>query len=68
MRRPVALFLLCLGLATGARTTPAHALADPGTAAPDFTKNQLVSGAIGPAWSLSAQAGKVVVLFVLGYS
>jgi hypothetical protein len=33
----------------------------------DFTKNQLVGSASGPAWTLSSQHGKVVVLFVLGW-
>jgi hypothetical protein len=33
----------------------------------DFTKNQLVGTTAGPLWTLSAQHGKVVILFVLGW-
>ena len=33
----------------------------------DFTKNQLVNSAAGPAWTLSAHRGQVVILFVLGW-
>ncbi len=39
----------------------------PGVPAPNFTKNQLVGGAVGGPWTLWSQAPKVVVLFVLGY-
>ena len=47
---------------------PAHAIADPGTIAPEFVKNEVVNGAAGPAWSLGAHAGKVIILFMMGYS
>jgi uncharacterized membrane protein YozB (DUF420 family) len=48
---------------------PAAALATVSVGQPafDFTKNQLVSSATGPAWTLSAHRGQVVVLFVLGW-
>ncbi|MFI5372038.1 MAG: hypothetical protein ACHQ52_10810 [Candidatus Eisenbacteria bacterium] len=48
---------------------PATALATVSVGQPafDFTKNQLVNSAAGPSWTLSAQRGKVVILFVLGY-
>jgi hypothetical protein len=62
LRRLLALCaLLCL-------PTQALAFIQPGAKAPDFIKNQLVGGAMGPAWSLYGQAPKVVILFVLGYS
>ena len=51
---------------------PAHALIAVGAPAPDFTKNQLAGGpgswSKGGAVSLGDYAGKVVVLFLLGYS
>jgi FlgD Ig-like domain len=46
----------------------AHSTTSVGQPAFDFTKNQLVGGAAGPAWTLSDQRGKVVVLSVLGFS
>jgi hypothetical protein len=61
---PTALALAALTVAG-----PAPAQIAPGAAAPNFTKNELVAGpAIGPARSLSEFSGKVVVLFLLGYS
>ena len=46
---------------------PAAAVVGPGSVAPNFTKNEV--GAPAPAArSLSDYAGKVVVLFLLGYS
>ena len=49
----------------------AHALIAVGAPAPDFTKNQLAGGpgswSRGGAVSLRNYAGKVVVLFLLGY-
>jgi hypothetical protein len=50
-----------------AAPAPAHAIAEPGTVAPEFVKNEVVGGATGPAWSLGAHRGKIVVLFVMGY-
>jgi hypothetical protein len=52
---------------------PVQALAvvgfiQPGVPAPNFTKNQLVNGAVGSPWTLWSQQPRVVILFVLGYS
>lgn len=57
--RRFAIALLALALAA-----PASAQIAPGTLGPDFTKTALG----GASTSLSQYAGKVVVLFLLGYS
>jgi len=53
-------------------TSPARAAVSPGDVAPNFTKNELAgvnpNWTTGPARSLSDYAGKVVVLFLLGYN
>ena len=55
----------------GALSSPAHGNISTGAPAPDFTKSQLAgapgSWSKGDPTSLSAYAGKVVVLFLLGY-
>ncbi len=66
MRRASALVALLLL----AGVTTASANIQPGQSAPDFTKNALS----GPPWakggpvSLGDYTGKVVILFLLGYS
>ena len=61
--RPVVSRLL-IALATCVAATPAHALIPNGATAPEFTKTDLNS----VSRSLSDYSGKVVVLFLLGYS
>jgi len=55
----------------GALSTPTRADIAVGTQAPGFTKNQLAGGpgawSAGAPISLGDYAGKVVVLFLLGY-
>ena len=53
--------LLAVGLSAGALPATANILV--GQAAPNFTKTKLGGGAL----SLNDYAGKVVVLFLLGY-
>ena len=50
-----------------AAPTAALATISVGQPAFDFTKNQLVNSAVGPAWTLSEHRGQVVILFVLGW-
>lgn len=56
----------------GVLATAARANISTGVPAPNFTKSQLAGGpgtwSKGAAVSLSGYAGKVVVLFLLGYS
>lgn len=59
---------LATAVARLAAPETAHAVADPGTVAPGFVKNEVVAGAVGPAWSLGDHAGKVILLFVMGYN
>ncbi len=59
IRRTLASTLLGLFLAA-----PALAQISPGALGPDFTKTPLGGGSV----SLSQYPGKVVVLFLLGYS
>lgn len=70
MRHATALALAAATL-LAALSPAAHALIAPGSPAPDFTKNQLAGGpgswSKGSAVSLGDYAGKVVVLFLLGY-
>jgi hypothetical protein len=61
VRRLTAVAALLAGLALAA---PAGAQVQPGSLGPDFTKTPLGGGSI----SLSQYSGKVVVLFLLGYS
>jgi hypothetical protein len=63
MRHSLALAAAALVLTFGT----ARAFISPGTIAPDFTKHQLVDGAVGPTWNLYSHAPDVVILFVLGY-
>ncbi|HKQ59332.1 MAG TPA: hypothetical protein VJY35_15825 [Candidatus Eisenbacteria bacterium] len=48
---------------------PAQAIVQPGDIAPNFTKNELDSPAIGQVTprTLADYAGKVIVFFLLGY-
>ncbi len=67
MRPTMPLYLLVAGVLL---SSPAFAGApiQPGDTAPNFTKNQLAPGpSVGTPVSLSDHAGKVVVLFILGY-
>jgi hypothetical protein len=59
---PLAALLLAVGLA--ALAVPAAAQIPLGAVGPDFTKVPLGGGSV----SLSQYSGKVVVLFLLGYS
>lgn len=63
------LALPAVALALGLCAAPAAAVVHPGDTAPDFTKDRLDYPALGQVTpvSLSDYAGKVVVLFVLGY-
>jgi hypothetical protein len=65
MRPPVIALLATLTLAG-----PARAIVQPGDTAPNFTKNQLDSPAIGQVTprTLADYAGKVIVFFLLGYN
>lgn len=64
MRPASALLPAAALLALGLPAQPAAALIAPGAVAPEFTKTALGGGAV----SLSDHAGKVVVLFLFGYS
>ena len=67
--RPLAIAALALAaLALLLAPATARSTTSVGQPAFDFTKNQLVGTSVGPSWTLSDQRGKVVVLFVLGYS
>ena len=59
--------LVIAALALALAPTRSLATVSVGQPAFDFTKNELVNDAVGPPWTLSAQHGRVVVLFVLGY-
>jgi len=61
--RTLAIAAMTLALAAA----PARATVSVGQPAFDFTKNELVNNAAGPAWTLSAHHGQVVILFVLGW-
>jgi hypothetical protein len=69
MRRTIVPLMLALLLA-GALADDARAVAAAGDPAPNFTKNQLDSPSFGLTTprSLTDYLGKVVVLFVMGYS
>ncbi|MBI5169804.1 MAG: redoxin domain-containing protein [Candidatus Eisenbacteria bacterium] len=58
--------VLACALLAGALVRPAHAVVNPGQAAPAFTKNVLNSNP-WPTATLSQFAGKVLVLEILGY-
>jgi hypothetical protein len=61
------LIAAALTIVLGGAPTPSGAAVSPGSIAPNFTKNEV--GAPAPAArSLSDYSGKVVVLFLLGYS
>ena len=49
---------------------PAAAVVYPGDPAPDFTKNELDSPALGQVTprSLADYSGKIIIFFLLGYS
>jgi hypothetical protein len=55
-------------LALVAIPASAHAFIGPGQTAPDFTKNELVGGASGPAWNFYSQPPRVTILFLLGFN
>jgi hypothetical protein len=67
MRARVPLALLVFAVAA-TFVPPAHAAISVGQPANPFTKNLLVGSSVGPATSLSDYAGKVKILFVLGFN
>ena len=62
---PLVLAIAALGAWTA---SPALAIVQPGQAAVPFTKNQVVSGTTGSPISLADYAGKIVLLFQIGYN
>jgi len=64
MASPYRSHLLAVGVLVAWLAQPALAQLPLGAVGPDFTKTQVGGGAV----SLSQYAGKVVVLFLLGYS
>jgi hypothetical protein len=63
--------VVAIALGWLASSSPARAWVHEGQVAPEFTKSTLAGGppwSSGPAVSLSSFAGKVIVLFLLGYS
>jgi hypothetical protein len=71
-RTPTVPALAGLALAGLIAASPARAVVSPGDVAPAFTKSELAGGpgswTTGPPHTLAEEAGKVVVLFLLGYS
>jgi len=49
-------------------TSPSHAFIEPGSVAPDFSKDELVNQNYGPIWTLYNHTLEVTVVFPLGYS
>ena len=61
--------LVTAWLAAATLASPAMAIVQPGDPAPNFTKNELDSPAVGQVTprTLADYAGKVIVFFLLGY-
>ncbi|NOT35691.1 MAG: hypothetical protein HOP12_16240 [Candidatus Eisenbacteria bacterium] len=66
--RPMLAISLTAALCSLGLASNAHAVANPGTPAPLFDKNQLQSGMVGAPWFLNQQTGKVVILHMLGWN
>ncbi|MGH7726892.1 MAG: hypothetical protein ACREOU_15825 [Candidatus Eiseniibacteriota bacterium] len=68
MKHPLAILAALAALSLpGLLSTPAHAVVHAGDVAPAFTKDEL-DAPPPAARSLSDYAGKVVVLFLMGYN